>query len=129
MNKETKNWLKMAGYDITTAKQMLKTGRYVYVIFMCHLSIEKVLKAIICEETERVPPKTHDLIYLLKICNITLDDELLDFIGMINNTAVATRYPEDLSKLVSSYSKQVATKYLDKTVEVIKCLNRDTRLK
>lgn len=46
MNKEIKNWMAMVDYDLTTAARMLKTGRYVYVIFMCHLAIEKILKAI-----------------------------------------------------------------------------------
>ena len=62
MNKELKNWLAMADYDLITAEQMLKTGRYVYVIFMCHLAIEKNLKAIVSTEIGKIPPKTHDLI-------------------------------------------------------------------
>ncbi len=129
MDKETKNWIDMADYDIVTAKQMLKTGRYVYVIFMCHLAIEKSLKAIVYEETNKLPPKTHDLIYLLSIGNIKLAGDLLDFIGIINNAAIVTRYPEDLSKLVSNYPKEIAKRYLDKTLEVVKCIKQDPRLK
>ena len=129
MNKETKNWLEMVEYDITTARQMFKTGRYVYVIFMCHLAIEKSLKAVACEETNKVPPRTHDLIYLINLSQVKLTDALLDFVGMLNNAAVVTRYPEDLSKLVSSYPEQVTKEYLDKTQEVIKCIKQDPRLK
>lgn len=129
MNKETKNWLEMVEYDITTARQMFKTGRYVYVIFMCHLAIERSLKAIVCEKMNKLPPKTHDLIYLINQSQVKLPDDLLDFVGMINNAGVVTRYPEDLSKLVSSYPKQVAKGYLDKTLEVIKCIRQNTRLR
>lgn len=60
---------------------------------------------------------------------VKLTDNLLDFVGMINNAGVVTRYPEDLSRLVSSYPKQVAREYLNKTQEVIKCIKQDTRLK
>lgn len=49
MKKETENWLAMVEYDLITARHMLGTGRYVYVIFMCHLAMEKALKAIVCE--------------------------------------------------------------------------------
>jgi len=128
MNKETKNWLALVDYDLVTASQMLKTGRYIYVIFMCHLAIEKALKAIVCEETKKAPPKTHDLIYLTDLGKATLLHDLLDFIGMINNVSVVTRYPEDLSKLVASYPRKVAKQYLDKTKETIKCLRQDKRL-
>ena len=119
----------MVDYDIDTARQMFKTKRYVYVIFMCHLAIEKALKAIACEETNKFPPKTHDLILLTNLGKVEFPDDLLDFIGMINNVAVVTRYPEDLSKLVSSYPKEVVQKYLNRTLKVIKCVKQDSRLK
>ncbi len=126
---ETKNWLDMVDYDIDTARQMFKTKRYIYVIFMCHLAIEKALKAIVCEETDEFPPKTHDLIILTNLGRVKFSDDLLDFIGKINNVAVVTRYPEDLSKLISSYSKEVAQEYLNKMLKVIECIKQDPRLK
>lgn len=129
MKEETKNWVDMVEYDLATAKQMLKTGRFIYVIFMCHLAIEKALKGIVCEETNKVPPKTHDLIYLINLGKIVLSGDLLDFVGVINNAGIVTRYPEDLSKLISSYPKEITQKYLDKTLEVIKCIKQDSRLK
>lgn len=129
MKKETKNWLDIVDYDLATAQQMLKTGRYVYVIFMCQQVIEKTLKAIVCEETDNVPPKTHDLIYLVNLGKIKLSNDLLDFVGIINNAGVATRYPEDLSELVNSYPEEIAKKYLDRTLEVVKCIKQDPGLK
>lgn len=128
MNKETKNWLNMVDYDLTTAKQMFKTGRFVYVIFMCHLAIEKSLKAVVYEETKKFPPKTHDLIYLTNLGKIKLTGHLLDFIGIINNAGIVTRYPEDLSKLVSNYPKGITKQYLDKTLELIKCIKENSGL-
>jgi HEPN domain-containing protein len=45
---------------------MLATGRYLYVVVMCHLALEKMLKAHVTEVTQSIPVKTHDLIYLVK---------------------------------------------------------------
>jgi len=129
VKEETNNWLDMVEYDLTTAKQMLKTGRFVYVVFMCHLAIEKALKAIVCEETNKVPPKTHDLIYLINLGRVVLSGDLLDFVGVINNAGIVTRYPEDLSKLISSYPEEITQKYLEQTLGVIKCIKQDLRLK
>lgn len=129
MLEETKNWLDMVDYDIDTARQMFKTKRYVYVIFMCHLAIEKALKAIVCEETNKFPPRTHDLILLTNLGKVEFPEDLLNYIGIINNVAVVTRYPEDLSKLVSSYTKAVAQEYLNKALKVIECIKQDSRLK
>jgi len=129
VNKETKNWLAMVEYDLATAEQMFKTGRYVYVVFMCHLALEKALKAIVSQETKKAPPKTHDLIFLVNLTKIKIEPNLLDFVGMLNNVSVVTRYPEDLSRLVLSYPKQVTQEYLRKTRKVILWIKKDSRLK
>jgi len=61
MRKDTANWIALTDYDIETARHMLETGRYLYVIFLCHLSLEKILKAHVAEVTQTLPIKTHDV--------------------------------------------------------------------
>ncbi|MCX7608232.1 MAG: HEPN domain-containing protein [Anaerolineales bacterium] len=39
IRKDTQNWIALAKYDLETARHMLATGRYLYVIFMCHLAL------------------------------------------------------------------------------------------
>jgi len=50
------------------------TGRYIYVLFMCHLAVEKLLKALYESISGKVPPKTHNLIYLTKAVNLELPE-------------------------------------------------------
>ncbi len=129
MRKETKNFRDSAIYDLQTAEFMFTSGRYIYVIFMCHLSIEKMLKAITAEVIQKMPPKTHNLIYLIKISGIQVPRELLDFIARINNASIVTRYPEDFTWLLEAYPKKVTKDYLLKTKEVIKWLQNHEKLK
>ncbi|GAI78958.1 unnamed protein product [marine sediment metagenome] len=129
MRKDTNNFIKSAEYDLNTAEFMLKSERYIYVIFMCHLSLEKMLKAITTEITQKISPKSHNLIYLLKLGNIQLPSELFNFIAKINNASIVTRYPEDFSKILDSYPKIVAEEYLSKTKEIHKCLKKHKTLK
>jgi HEPN domain-containing protein len=117
-----------AEYDLKTAENMLNDGRYIYVIFMCHLAIEKILKAIVAKETNKMPPKTHNLIYLIKLANLKIPQNLFDFITKINNASIVTRYPENFSELLKVYPKDVATDYFENAKEVIKCLLADKRL-
>ena len=55
VRKDTANWIALTDYDIETARHMLETGRYLYVVFLCHLSLEKMLKAHVAEVTQSVP--------------------------------------------------------------------------
>ena len=63
---DTENWIAWAEYDLETARHMLATGRYLYVVFCCHIALEKLLKAHVTEVTQAVPPKTHELSALVK---------------------------------------------------------------
>lgn len=129
MRKETGNFLFSSEYDFTTAQHMLKTGRYVYVVFMCHIAIEKLLKAIVAEITNKTPPKTHNRLYLVKLANLFIPQELFDFIAKINNSSVAARYPEDFKILINSYPEEIVREYLENTEKVLKWLRQNEKLK
>jgi len=129
MRKDSSSFKSSAEYDLQTAESMLNSGRYIYVVFMCHLSIEKMLKAIVAEVTKKIPPKTHNLIYLIKLGGINFPQELFDFVTKINNASIVTRYPKDFPTLLEAYPKDIAESYLAKTKEVIQCLKGDRRLR
>ena len=128
MRKETQNWLDSSSYDYETGAHMLQSGRYIYVIFMCHLSLEKMLKALIHEATGALPPKSHDLIQLAVRAGIAFPAQLSRFVGKVNAASLVTRYPEDLAQLLAAYPRDVAQSYLEQTGEVLTWLSQDTRL-
>ena len=112
MNKQVENWVASAQYDLKTAEHMFVTGRYIYTIFMCHLAIEKVLKAKVHKKTNKTPPRTHNLRYLLEISKTDLPDNSLEFVSKLSDVSIVTRYPEDFKKLLKVYTKKVAQNYL-----------------
>jgi len=128
MLKATANWLAQVDYDIATAEQMLHVSRYIYVIFMSNMALEKALKALVTEETQQLPPRTHNLIDLAQRARVVLSQEQQDFLGKINNTSVVVRYPDDLSAMVSQYPEAIARDYLERTKELITWLRQDPRL-
>ena len=77
------------------------------------------MKAILHEVTGSLPPKTHDLIYLLKLADVHMPDHLLVFVGKINSASIVTRYPEDLSRILSAYPVTVARDYFSQSREVL----------
>lgn len=128
-NRYIQNWFKSSNYDIVTAQTMLKSKRYLYVIFMCHLSIEKFLKGIVAQKINRVPPKTHNLYLLVKMGGIQIPQTHQKIISHLNEASIPTRYPEDISKISKQYNKKVATNYLKDTKNLLKWLKRNIKLK
>lgn len=99
-NEIKEEWFKQAEYDIKTADAMFKTGRYIYAVFMCHLSIEKYLKGKYSELNQTYSPKTHDLIFLLSRMDIEISQQNESFLEELNDISILTRYPSDLTKMM-----------------------------
>jgi HEPN domain-containing protein len=124
MRPDSANWIATAEYDPETAQHMLATGRYIYVVFFCHLALEKMLKAHITEVTQTTPPKIHNLAPLVKASGLTIPKEYLNFLGRINSASVPTRYPEDLQRMVKAYPEAVVRDYLRQTEELVQWLRQ-----
>ena len=57
-------WKDLSDYDIETADAMYATKRWLYVGFMCHQVLEKILKAYWYSTKDDNPPFVHSLIRL-----------------------------------------------------------------
>jgi HEPN domain-containing protein len=129
ISKSIANWIDSSNYDIKTAEHMFETKRYVYVLFMCHLAVEKLLKALYEAAREKVLPKTHNLVYLMHETDLHVPEGHLKTVESLNDISVVTRYPEDIRSLVKAFKKERAEDYLKRTRALLKWLKRDTRLR
>jgi HEPN domain-containing protein len=113
--KPPEEWFKQADYDLDTAETLFKSGKYIYTVFICHLSIEKALKGLYAKKFKKDPPKTHDLSYLTKKINLKLPKLHQDFLEDLNDLSVPTRYPDELENLLKQYKKNRVKKALSQT--------------
>ncbi|HOQ33463.1 MAG TPA: HEPN domain-containing protein [Candidatus Hydrogenedens sp.] len=122
--KSPEEWLKQADYDLDTAQAMFDAGKYVYTIFMCHLSVEKALKGLYAKKFKKDPPKIHNLNYFCEMLGMDLEKELYDFIDNLNGLSIPTRYPDELDRLLRDYEKEETHNILEKTRELLLCMKR-----
>lgn len=97
-----------------TAQALLRSRRYVYVVFMCHLALEKLLKASVMEYADVFPPYTHNLVRLAEIAGVELPPDAKFFVAKLSEQSVQGRYPEDLKV----YTRAVAREGLAETRRV-----------
>ncbi|MBN2594949.1 MAG: HEPN domain-containing protein [Sedimentisphaerales bacterium] len=124
MDKRSREWLKQADYDIDTAEYMFTGGKFFYAVFMCHLSVEKAIKGLYQQRLKETPPKTHNLVYLLKKINIRPAETVGKFIVKLNEASVVTRYPEDIEKLQEQYTKDVTKNILEESKKVLEWIKK-----
>jgi HEPN domain-containing protein len=96
---------------------MLLSGRFLYVGFMCHQAIEKILKAYFNSKNDDPAPFTHSLSYLAKKTDIfsLLTEELKAFMDTLEPMNIEARYPSHKEKLLKSLTKEKCEDILEKT--------------
>ncbi|TAL67620.1 MAG: HEPN domain-containing protein [Bacteroidetes bacterium] len=117
--KPFEEWIAQADYDMDTAQAMFEAGRYIYCIFMIHLSMEKTLKGLWSKNFKQDAPKTHDLIYLVNKLQINPPEEIYNTISEIDEVSVPTRYPEILKTLIQGYPKERTENIFNKSKKVL----------
>ncbi|MEW5692215.1 MAG: HEPN domain-containing protein [Candidatus Hydrogenedentota bacterium] len=115
-------WIDIADYDIKTADKMFKTSRYLYVVFMCQQSIEKILKAIYIQKKSSQPPRIHNLIYLTDILELDLSEDQIDTLENLSKYYIEGRYPTYKVRLSRLVNRNKAESILKSTKELYKCL-------
>lgn len=120
MDSKITYWIEMSDYDLETADAMLVTGRYLYVGFMCHQTIEKILKAYWTKFLTEVPLKIHSLSRLAERTGLDklLSEEQLDFIDKLEPMNIEARYPSYKERLMKSLTKDYCTELLSQTKDL-----------
>ncbi|SDC42309.1 MULTISPECIES: HEPN domain-containing protein [unclassified Candidatus Frackibacter] len=124
MTNQKNYWLQISEYDLETAESMLNSKRYLYVGFMCHQAIEKILKGIYTDKFNKVPPKIHNLARLLKLTNLDEDipKDLLDILNELNPLNIITRYPDQELEIMKELDYDYCSTLLKNTRRLFKWL-------
>ncbi len=109
--KVIKYWIITAEHNYGTAKFLLKGKRYPESLFFCHLSIEKILKALIVHQTKTHAPHIHKLVDLTKLAKIDLSPKQIDALTTITEFNIAARYNEIKFDFYKKCTKKYTEKY------------------
>ena len=117
VNNKVTYWVEISDYDFDTAKAMLETKRYLYVAFMCHQTIEKILKAYWSSVLEEPPLKIHSLSRLAEKSGLDKDmsEEQTDFIDELEPLNIEARYPSYKERLMRSLSHNRCKELIEQT--------------
>jgi HEPN domain-containing protein len=86
-------WRNGAAEDWEVANQLVDGGKTRHGMFFAHLALEKMLKAHICKKTEKLAPKSHNLVRLAEMAELQLKPQDLDTLAEMNEFNLEGRYP------------------------------------
>ena len=110
-------WVELSDYDIETAEAMYSTKRWLYVGFMCHQTLEKILKAYWCATQPNDPPFIHNLLRLVEGSGLTeqMDEDQLLFLDMMMPMNIEARYPSYKLTLAQGLNEELCLQMINKT--------------
>lgn len=117
---KVKYWTEVSDYDLETAEAMFSTGRWLYVGFMCHQTLEKIFKAYWCKRKDESSPMSHNLLNIAQACglNSLLSEEQKLFISEIMPLNIEARYPSYKGAVNKGLNQTRCREIIDKTREL-----------
>ena len=71
------------------------------------------------EKFNDIPEKTHSLVLLVELLELTLPGSLIDSLLVINRLGVTGRYPRNLEQMLRQYTQVQTEKNLQETKEIL----------
>ena len=114
------HWFVTSNNDFKTMNDLFKSKSYNWALFIGHISVEKLLKALYVKNLRKHAPTIHNLYRLAELCKIELTDEYADWLDTITSFNINARY-DDYKK---EFYNLCTLEYTQLWIERIKELRR-----
>ena len=110
-------WINGANKDYDTMNDLFKTKHYNWSLFMGHLVIEKLLKALYIKKKNEYPPLIHDLRRILQKSGIDLTNEQIQIFDTITRFNINVRYDDYKDSFYKLCTLKFTTKWFNEIIK------------
>lgn len=107
-------WIESAENDFKTMNDLYQTKNNSWALFMGHLVIEKLLKALYVKEKEEYPPMIHDLRRICEKADIKFDIQRQIMLDSISRFNINARYDDYKQSFYRLCNDGFTTEWIDK---------------
>lgn len=114
-----KHWIESSDQDFDTASSLLNSNSFSWSLFIGHISLEKLLKALYLKRNDKNPPFIHNLYRLAELSNIEISNEYADWLDEITSFNINARYDDYKKEFYNLCTKEYANKWINR-IEIIR---------
>lgn len=120
MNKEEliKYWIDAAGIDYEAMNNLFESKDYAWSLFIGHLVIEKLLKAMVVMSNEELAPKIHNLNKLAEIALLELSEDQKNLLDVVTSFNIEARYPDYKKEFFKKCDSKFTSKHINQIKEL-----------
>jgi len=122
--KTVQYWFEGAEYDLGVADALYQARKYPYALFMGHLALEKILKALFVQTTHNHAPHTHSLVLLASKQKVEIPTRMVKQLARFMEFYFEARYPENQKKFYKKCTASFTSEKLTEVKEVFAWLRK-----
>ncbi len=112
------HWIITSDDDYETMRHLYNSKDYHWALFIGHIVIERLIKAIVVKKTNDHSPFTHDLRRLAKLSQIDFNKEHLAWLDTITTFNLNTRYDSYKQAFYKKCTKEFVSEWITKIEEI-----------
>jgi HEPN domain-containing protein len=117
-DKLVKYWTDGSDDDFDTMNAMFECKKFNWSLFVGHLMIEKLLKALYVNRKNDYPPYIHNLLRLAENCDLDLNDEQRLFFATVTAFNINARYDDYKMSFQQKCTPEYTTIWIEKLTNI-----------
>ncbi len=109
-------WINSSNQDYPVMESLFSNGHYAWSLFVGHLVLEKLLKALYVRNVDLNPPRIHNLLKIAKDAGLESTKEQMLFLDEVTMYNLRARYPDYKDRFFQMASKA----YTENSIKRIK---------
>lgn len=111
-------WVETSNEDFNTMIHLYESKDYSWCLFIGHLVIEKLLKAMYVKNIGGNVPKTHDLLRLADKALVETSNDKKDDLDLVTTFNISARYPDYKQSFKTKCTYEFTTNTINKIKEL-----------
>ena len=105
-------WVSSSDRDYKVMLDLLEKGHYSWSLFIGHLVLEKLLKAVYSQKYTKNPPLIHDLFRLAERSKLELNEDQKDILDTVTTFNIQARYDDYKLEFHNKCTKDFTEKWI-----------------
>ncbi|OFX23522.1 MAG: DNA-binding protein [Bacteroidetes bacterium GWA2_31_9] len=124
INKVVNHWIQTSDEDFIAMQSLYKSKVYHWSLFLGHITIEKLLKALYVKTNLKHAIFTHNLFRLAELCSLEISEDIADDLTTITTFNINARYDDYKKEFYQKCSKEYTENWIQKIKEIRKWLKQ-----
>ena len=120
VDKIIKHWVKTSDDDCKTMLRLYDSKSYSWSLFLGHITVERLLKAIYVKIHKQQAPHTHNLYRLVELCGIEINEEYSNWLFQITSFNINARYDDYKKEFYKLCTKDFTKLWIERIKKICK---------